>query len=131
MKLTIDLESRSPVDLRKTTSWVYAEHPDTQIMCFAFKEDDDTPWIYAPDDVQHMYTIPRDLCEADQGYILDMLDEAEIIDTLAGAETRLATAQKLRAESVKINVNTIASVLFVALFILGAFMLWLLGQAVG
>lgn len=55
MKLTIDLESRSPVDLRKTTSWVYAEHPDTQIMCFAFKEDDGEPYLYLPPDVEDLY----------------------------------------------------------------------------
>lgn len=39
MKLTIDFETRSPVDLQKSGAWRYAEHPDTDVMCLAVKVD--------------------------------------------------------------------------------------------
>ena len=40
MKLTIDLESRSEIDLREVGVYPYAYHDSTDILCFAFKEDD-------------------------------------------------------------------------------------------
>lgn len=39
--ITIDFETRSPVDLRKTSAWVYAENPATSILCIAWKKDND------------------------------------------------------------------------------------------
>lgn len=40
MKLTIDFETRSIVDIKKQGAWVYAEHPLTEILCLAFKLDE-------------------------------------------------------------------------------------------
>lgn len=48
MLLTIDLESRSRVDLVACGPDVYAEDPTTEILCFAFKADDRDPMIYIP-----------------------------------------------------------------------------------
>ena len=57
MKLTIDFETRSAVDLSKTGPYPYAEHPSTSVMCLAFKEDNQPPRIWLPEqrvmDVQH------------------------------------------------------------------------------
>lgn len=49
MRLTIDFECRSPVDIKKAGPWVYAEHPDTDVMCLAFKIDDEIPGLWIPD----------------------------------------------------------------------------------
>ena len=37
MKLTIDFETRSKVDLRGTNAWAYAEDPSTDVICLAWK----------------------------------------------------------------------------------------------
>ncbi len=85
MKLTIDLESRSPVDLRKTNSWVYAEHPQTQIMCFAFKVDSDLPHLFIPPSVFDLYSV-GDLGAQNAfhvtsvGTVLAMLHSADTIE---------------------------------------------------
>jgi DNA polymerase len=47
-KLTIDLESRSEVKLGDVGVYVYAAHRSTDIMCFAFKEDDKPAKIWVP-----------------------------------------------------------------------------------
>jgi DNA polymerase len=84
-KLTIDFESRSPVDLRKTTCWVYAEHPDTQVMCCAFKVDDDLPHLFIPPSVFDLYN-PGDLAAQNAFHVtsvlsvLAMLQSADIIE---------------------------------------------------
>jgi DNA polymerase len=86
MKLTIDFESRSTVDLFKTNAWVYAEHPDTQIMCCAFKVDNDLPALWVPATISGLYDIAA--LDAEKSFyfehylepILGMLDEAEIIE---------------------------------------------------
>lgn len=84
MKLTIDLESRSPVDLRNTTSWVYAEHPDTQIMCFAFKIGGDLPLLFIPDSVWSLYQeddlIVSEFDLIGMGRVLQALEAADIIE---------------------------------------------------
>ena len=40
MKLTIDFETRSCINLKDCGAWVYSEDPTTDIMCLAVKEDD-------------------------------------------------------------------------------------------
>lgn len=49
MKLTIDLESRSKVDLKKRGMYVYAEDPSTDILCFSFKRDNEPPELWVPE----------------------------------------------------------------------------------
>ena len=86
-KLTIDFESRSPVDLRKTNPWVYAEHPDTQIMCCALKANDSTPFLFIPGEVIHLYDMVGASTEPSFGLlgspvdsISILLDKADIIE---------------------------------------------------
>ena len=45
--LHLDLESRGVVDLRKVNVYVYAEHPDTDIICarFAFGAAEPEVWL--------------------------------------------------------------------------------------
>jgi len=46
--LSIDFETRSPVDLKLTGVYPYAAHPDTDIWCMAWAFDDEEPEIYDP-----------------------------------------------------------------------------------
>lgn len=48
MKLTIDFETRSPVDLKACGMYVYARHPRTEIQCLAVKVDDQKPMVWIP-----------------------------------------------------------------------------------
>lgn len=48
MKLTIDFETRSRVNIKKAGAWRYAEDASTEPMCLALKPDNDIPVIYAP-----------------------------------------------------------------------------------
>lgn len=45
---TIDFETRSTVDLRKTGTEVYAEHPTTGVWCLGWALDDGEPEIWVP-----------------------------------------------------------------------------------
>jgi hypothetical protein len=46
--LTIDFETRSLIDLTKTSVWRYAEDPSTEVLCVALKEDDKPPVWFSP-----------------------------------------------------------------------------------
>lgn len=46
--LYIDLETRSPVDLKKAGVYVYAEHPDTDVWCAAYAFDDAPVELWTP-----------------------------------------------------------------------------------
>jgi len=50
--LSIDFETRSTVDLRKTGVYPYAAHPDTDIWCMAWAIDDMEPEVWVPDGYQ-------------------------------------------------------------------------------
>jgi len=45
-KLTIDFETRSECDLRKSGAWKYSEHPSTEVICMAMKVNDRPPVIW-------------------------------------------------------------------------------------
>lgn len=40
MKLHLDFETKSEVDIKKVGAWAYARHPSTEILCMAFKLGD-------------------------------------------------------------------------------------------
>jgi DNA polymerase len=46
--LSIDFETRATVDLRATGVYPYAQHPETDIWCFAWAFDDEEPEIWHP-----------------------------------------------------------------------------------
>jgi DNA polymerase len=46
--LSIDFETRSPVDLKKTGVYPYAAHPDTDVWCIVWAFDDEEPEIWTP-----------------------------------------------------------------------------------
>lgn len=53
MRLTIDCETRSPVDLKKCGEWVYAADPRTDVLCVALKPDNEMVRTWCPDWVRH------------------------------------------------------------------------------
>ena len=78
-KLTIDFESRSANDLRKSNPWVYAEHQSTQIMCLALKWNDGEPVVWIPWDVRDLYV--ADLQgEISANEVEVLLREADVIE---------------------------------------------------
>lgn len=49
MKLTVDFETRSVIDLTLVGAWRYAQHPNTEIMCMSLKADDNLPVLWVPE----------------------------------------------------------------------------------
>lgn len=49
MIVSIDFETRSAVDLRKTGVYIYADDDSTDIWCMAYAFDDEEPVIWTPD----------------------------------------------------------------------------------
>jgi DNA polymerase len=47
--LHLDFETRSPVDLKKAGTYVYAEHPDTDIWCAAYALGDEPVRLWLPE----------------------------------------------------------------------------------
>lgn len=59
MKVSVDFETRSPVDLKKHGSYVYFEHPQTEVLMAAYRIDDGPLQIWTFDQPR-----PADLCDA-------------------------------------------------------------------
>ncbi len=51
MRLSLDFETRSVVDLRTAGVYVYAEHPYTDIWCLAWAIDDEDVDVWLPGQV--------------------------------------------------------------------------------
>ncbi len=71
MKLHNDLETRSTVDLKKSGVYVYAEHPATEILCWAYALDEGPVKIWypiyqraMPDDLRNAILHPDCIFEA-------------------------------------------------------------------
>ena len=52
MKLSLDFETRSAVDLKKVGAYVYANHPSTQVMCAAFNVNNAKTRIWWKDELR-------------------------------------------------------------------------------
>lgn len=64
--ITIDFETRSEVDIRTAGAWRYAEDETTQVLCMAYKIDDEPADIWIPHvgKDQPVQEFPQDLREA-------------------------------------------------------------------
>lgn len=49
-KISIDFETYSECDLRKSGGWRYSEDPTTEILCLAYKVDDEETCLWVPGD---------------------------------------------------------------------------------
>lgn len=61
-ELHLDFETRSPVDLKKAGTYVYAEHPDTDIWCAAYALGDEPVRLWVPGE-----PCPEDVAEHIRG----------------------------------------------------------------
>lgn len=59
MKVSVDFETRSPVDLKRHGAYVYFEHPDTKVLMAAYRIDGGPMRIWTYDQPR-----PADLCAA-------------------------------------------------------------------
>jgi len=89
--LEMDFETRSLVDLTKTTTDRYAEDPSTEVLCLAIKrEGEPTKWWVPPtvrEKLDHGSDIPNEIFSA---FLAEMVLEADIIEAHnAGFETAL------------------------------------------
>jgi DNA polymerase bacteriophage-type len=50
--ISIDFETRSEADLKKTGSWVYSLHPTTEVLCLAVKFRDNPVRLILPDEIE-------------------------------------------------------------------------------
>lgn len=74
MHLHIDFESRSPLDIKKSGGYAYAEHPDTEVLCLAVKVDDLPPMIWIP------FNIPASFHgQISDASLLDLINQADTI----------------------------------------------------
>ena len=81
MKLTMDFESRATIDIKKCGGYVYAEHPDTQVICLAVKPDDEPTMIWVPDWVQGILdTVDHDLPMTNTAGLRYLVQEAEVCE---------------------------------------------------
>lgn len=58
MNLTVDFETRSFIDIKKSGAWRYAEDASTEVMCLAIRVDTGVPFIWIPDYFAKVAGIP-------------------------------------------------------------------------
>lgn len=49
-QVVIDFETRSAVDIKKVGAWNYSKHPTTDVLCMAFKVDNDRTKVWVRGD---------------------------------------------------------------------------------
>jgi len=50
MNISIDFETYSECDIRKSGAYAYADHPTTEVLCLAWSVDDEPPELWTPND---------------------------------------------------------------------------------
>ena len=50
MNVHIDFETYSQAPIKSVGTWVYAEHPTTEVLCMSYAIDDGKPQLWLPDD---------------------------------------------------------------------------------
>ncbi|QDP52911.1 MAG: putative DNA polymerase [Prokaryotic dsDNA virus sp.] len=64
--ISIDFETYSECDIRKSGAYAYADHPTTEVLCLAWKVDDEQPNLWTPEK-----PIPQRL--------LDLIEEGALV----------------------------------------------------
>ena len=49
MNISLDFETYSECDIRKSGAYAYADHPTTEVLCLAWAVDDQPPELWTPD----------------------------------------------------------------------------------
>jgi DNA polymerase len=88
VRLSIDFETRSTVDLRKVGVYAYAAHPTTDIWCMAFAFDEEEVGLWVPP-----YYRVRGNDHPLSGFTMAGVQERVSVHVLAGGEIRAWNAQ--------------------------------------
>lgn len=80
MKLTIDFETRSSADLKKMGAAAYAQHPTTEVICLALKQEKEFPvlWFSPPFAAAAKFIPPSVRARASD--VLSLVNSADIIE---------------------------------------------------
>ena len=81
MKVTIDFETRSTVDLKKCGMYVYAEDPTTDVLCLAIKEDNKIPVLWVPSKFRNLLGTSSSLTIVGDLYVKTLIYDAETIES--------------------------------------------------
>lgn len=74
-RVTIDFETRSLVDLGSTTTYRYAGHPSTAILCLAVKVGGGVPSLWVPEEFRNR--LPSDLTNEKLANVIEQSDVVE------------------------------------------------------
>lgn len=74
MRVFIDFETRSPIDLRKCGVYRYAEDENTDILCCAYKIEDQPVQIWVPEWAQDRFKYPCD----EENFLYAMANATEV-----------------------------------------------------
>ena len=80
MKLTIDFETRSRVNLKTHGMHVYAKDPSTEILCLALKEDNEEPELWVPYDFRRLLPEGHGLPLTGDSSIKKLVEKADIVE---------------------------------------------------
>jgi len=81
IQTVFDWETRSPVDINKQGAFVYAEHPDTEIMCLSVAVDMNPPLLWVPEKFRRLISpknIRYKLITAEQAHDLILRSDQAI-----------------------------------------------------
>jgi DNA polymerase len=79
-KLTVDFETRSPVDLKSSGVWRYAESPETDVLCLAVAEGDEPPRIWINREIAGFDPIYDDLPGISSDDLGAIVERADILE---------------------------------------------------
>lgn len=77
MRLTIDFETRSPVDIKTAGAAAYAEHPETEVICLAVLTAVSDPAIWIAPAFRHCAGDLPVLSDADLKFLMETATEIE------------------------------------------------------
>ena len=75
MKLYIDIESRSVVDLRRTGVYPYAQHKDTEILCIACVTDSNQELLWVPNQFRQRWDETELITTEDLSVLFERAEE--------------------------------------------------------
>lgn len=79
MNLTIDFETRSRADLKKTGPWVYGSHSSTQALCLSIKVDNEPSCLWLPSFTYGWLPMGHGLPIMTADRLVELVEQAETV----------------------------------------------------
>lgn len=79
MNLTIDFETRSRSDLKKTGPWVYGSHSSTQVLCLSVKVDNEPSCLWLPSFTYGWLPMGHGLPIMTADRLVELVEQAETV----------------------------------------------------